>query len=64
MATQKTVTPALSIQPFTSSEPGAWSNSYLIGGESEANLFDLFMLRSMPCKLLTKLKGQGSRSGR
>jgi glyoxylase-like metal-dependent hydrolase (beta-lactamase superfamily II) len=36
---------ALSIQQFTSSEPGAWSNSYLIGGKSEAILFDVFMLR-------------------
>src|ERR1700740_2857379 len=45
MATQKRPTPALSIQRFTSSEPGAWSNSYLISGESEAILFDVFMLR-------------------
>jgi glyoxylase-like metal-dependent hydrolase (beta-lactamase superfamily II) len=45
MATQKGATPALSIQCFTSSEPGAWSNSYLIRGESEAILFDVFMLR-------------------
>src|SRR5215469_4158355 len=37
---------SLSILPFTSSEPGAWSNSYLITGESEAILFDVFMLRS------------------
>ena len=37
---------SLSILPFTSSEPGAWSNSYLISGESEAVLFDVFMLRS------------------
>jgi glyoxylase-like metal-dependent hydrolase (beta-lactamase superfamily II) len=44
MATQKAVPASLSIQPFTSSEPGAWSNSYLIGGESEAILFDVFML--------------------
>ena len=35
---------SLSIQSFTSSEPGAWSNSYLITGESEAILFDVFML--------------------
>ena len=34
----------LSILPFTSSEPGALSNSYLISGESEAVLFDVFML--------------------
>ena len=37
---------SLSILPFTSSEPGAWSNSYLISGKSEAVLFDVFMLRS------------------
>ena len=29
---------------LSSSEPGAWSNSYLITGESEAILFDVFML--------------------
>ena len=46
MATQKSATASLSIQPFTSSEPGAWSNSYLISGESEAILFDVFMLHS------------------
>ena len=45
MATQKAATPAVSIQCFTSSEPGAWSNSYLISGESQAILFDVFMLR-------------------
>ena len=36
----------LSIRSFTSSEAGAWSNSYLVSGESEAILFDVFMLRS------------------
>jgi glyoxylase-like metal-dependent hydrolase (beta-lactamase superfamily II) len=40
------VSTSLSIQTFTSSEPGAWSNSYLIAGESEAILFDVFMLHS------------------
>jgi len=37
---------SLSILPFTSSEHGAWSNSYLISGKSEALLFDVFMLRN------------------
>ena len=37
---------ALSIQRFTSSEVGAWSNSYLISGKSEAILFDVFQLHS------------------
>src|SRR6202162_5443211 len=46
MTAQKEATAPLSIQPFTSSEPGAWSNSYLISGESEAILFDVCMLRS------------------
>ena len=46
MTAQKEATATLSIQPFTSSEPGAWSNSYLISGESEAILFDVCMLRS------------------
>jgi len=40
------VTESSSIQSFTSSEPGAWSNSYLISGRYEAILFDVFMLRS------------------
>jgi glyoxylase-like metal-dependent hydrolase (beta-lactamase superfamily II) len=43
MPPSKATTP-LSIQSFTSSEPGAWSNSYLISGKSEAILFDVFML--------------------
>jgi glyoxylase-like metal-dependent hydrolase (beta-lactamase superfamily II) len=37
---------SLSIQQFTSSEVGAWSNSYLISGKSDAILFDVFMLAS------------------
>lgn len=40
------VSTSLSIQPFTSTEPGAWSNSYLITGDTEAILFDVFMLHS------------------
>ena len=41
-----TASTSLSIQSFTSSEPGAWSNSYLIGANSEAILFDVSMLHS------------------
>ena len=46
MPVTNAVSTVLSIQSFTSSEPGAWSNSYLITGESEATLFDVFMLHS------------------
>ena len=45
MLTTKKVSTCLSLLQFTSSEPGAWSNSYLITGESEAILFDVSMLR-------------------
>jgi glyoxylase-like metal-dependent hydrolase (beta-lactamase superfamily II) len=42
---------SLSIDPFTSSEAGAWSNAYLISGGSEALLFDVPMLRSDATRL-------------
>ena len=46
MSAANTVRTSLSIQRITSSEAGAWSNSYLVGGESEAILFDVFMFQS------------------
>src|SRR6266567_2708304 len=46
MSFENPIKTSLSIQQFTSSEAGAWSNSYLISGRSEAILFDVFMLRS------------------
>jgi glyoxylase-like metal-dependent hydrolase (beta-lactamase superfamily II) len=46
MPVANTVSTSLSIQLFTSTEPGAWSNSYLISGSTEAILFDVFMLHS------------------
>lgn len=45
------LTETLSIQRFTSSEAGAWSNSYLISGVSDAMLFDVFMLRGEAAEL-------------
>jgi glyoxylase-like metal-dependent hydrolase (beta-lactamase superfamily II) len=45
MLTPGSVPDELVIRQFTSSEAGAWSNSYLISGKSEAILFDVFMLR-------------------
>ena len=46
MSTPGSARASLSIQCFTSSEAGAWSNSYLISGKSDAILFDVFMLAS------------------
>jgi glyoxylase-like metal-dependent hydrolase (beta-lactamase superfamily II)/ketosteroid isomerase-like protein len=58
--TKKTV-PPLTIQTFTSSEPGAWSNSYLIAGVSEAVLFDVAMLRSDAEKLVDLIERSGKK---
>ena len=46
MPAANTVTTSLSIQPFTSSAAGAWSNSYPVTSGSAAILFDVFMLHS------------------
>jgi glyoxylase-like metal-dependent hydrolase (beta-lactamase superfamily II) len=59
MATQKAATAALSIQQFTSSEPGAWSNSYLISGESEAILLDVCMLHSDATQIADRITKSG-----
>lgn len=49
----------LSIQRFTASEAGAWSNSYLVGNGSEALLLDVPMLRSDAGKLAEMIAGSG-----
>ena len=59
MATQKSFTAPLSIQPFTSSEPGSWSNSYLITVGSDAILFDVFMLRSDAAQIADAITKSG-----
>ncbi len=52
-------TAPLSIQSFTSSEAGAWSNSYFITGKSEAILFDVFMLRSDAAQIVEEIAKSG-----
>lgn len=59
MPVANAVSTSLSIQSFTSSEPGAWSNSYLISGASEAILFDVFMLRSDAMKIADGIMKSG-----
>ena len=41
----------LTVERFTSSEAGAWSNSYLISGDSDAILFDVFMVSAEAAEL-------------
>jgi len=50
---------SLSIQQFTSSEAGAWSNSYLITGKSDAILFDVFMLASDAAQIADGIANSG-----
>jgi hypothetical protein len=48
MPVANAVSTSLSIQSFTSSEPGAWSNSYLISGATEAILFEYLCSTATP----------------
>ncbi len=54
-------TETLTIQKFTSSEAGAWSNSYLISRASDAILFDVFMLRAEAAELAKAIEHSGKR---
>ena len=50
-----------SIQKFTSTEAGAWSNAYLVAGVSDAILFDVPMLRSDASKLADMISVSGKK---
>jgi glyoxylase-like metal-dependent hydrolase (beta-lactamase superfamily II)/ketosteroid isomerase-like protein len=52
---------SLSIQSFTSSESGAWSNAYLVSDGEEAILFDVPMLRSDAVSLAAMIEESGKR---
>lgn len=59
MATQKAITAPVSIQSYSSSELGAWSNSYLIAAGSEAILFDACMLHSDAAQIADVISKSG-----
>ena len=52
-------TETLSVRRFTSSEAGAWSNSYLISGASDAILFDVFMVSAEAAQLAQEIEKTG-----
>ena len=56
---QASTAKSLQIDKFTSSEAGAWSNAYLIKGEREAILFDVFMLKADTAKLVQAIRESG-----
>ncbi|WP_298257703.1 MBL fold metallo-hydrolase [Bradyrhizobium sp.] len=51
--------PNFSITPFTASEAGAWSNSYLVSGRQDALLFDVVQLRNEAGKLADMIGRSG-----
>lgn len=61
MATITKATPAVAVQRFSASEPGAWSNSYLVSSGEEALLFDVFQLASDANELADRVESSGKR---
>jgi glyoxylase-like metal-dependent hydrolase (beta-lactamase superfamily II) len=49
------------VERLSASEPGAWSNSYLISDGQEALLFDVFQLRSDAGKLADSSAASGKK---
>jgi glyoxylase-like metal-dependent hydrolase (beta-lactamase superfamily II) len=59
MSMEKSAPDTLSIQRFTSSDAGAWSNAYLISGSTDALLFDVFMVSSEAAELAQTIEETG-----
>jgi glyoxylase-like metal-dependent hydrolase (beta-lactamase superfamily II) len=61
MTTGRYAPSRLAVERFSASEPGAWSNSYLISDADEALLFDVFQLRSDSRRLADCVQASGKR---
>ena len=59
MATSSEATSTVTVERFSASEPGAWSNSYLLSDNGEALLFDVFQLRSDAQTLADSVEASG-----
>jgi glyoxylase-like metal-dependent hydrolase (beta-lactamase superfamily II) len=59
MATSTRAPGAVAVHRFTASEPGAWSNSYLLSDGEEALLFDAFQLRTDAQRLADSVNASG-----
>ena len=59
MATSTHTTLPVAVNRFSASEPGAWSNSYLLSDGEEALLFDVFQLRTDAKKLADAVNASG-----
>lgn len=63
MTTGSYAPPRIAVERFSASEPGAWSNSYLISDADDALLFDVFQLRSDARRLADSVEASGKRLG-
>lgn len=54
----------IAVQRYSASEPGAWSNSYLISDGEDALLFDVFQLRSDAQELADSVEASGKKIGK
>jgi glyoxylase-like metal-dependent hydrolase (beta-lactamase superfamily II) len=61
MATRTDATPLVAVERFSASEPGAWSNSYLLSDGEDALLFDVFQLRSDAERLADSVEATGKK---
>jgi len=64
MTTGSYAPPRVTVERFSASEPGAWSNSYLISDADDALLFDVFQLRSDARHLADSVEASGKRLGK
>ncbi|HYX77670.1 MAG TPA: MBL fold metallo-hydrolase [Gaiellaceae bacterium] len=63
MATGTDATSLVTVERFSASEPGAWSNAYLLSDGDDALLFDVFQLRSDAEKLAESIEASGKKLG-
>src|SRR5262249_7451219 len=61
MAARTDAAPVVAVERFSASEPGAWSNSYLLSDGEDALLFDVFQLRSDAEKLAESVAASGKK---
>lgn len=61
MATNTQAIPAIAVSRYSASEPGAWSNSYLLSEGEDALLFDVFQLRRDAKKLADAVDTSGKK---
>lgn len=64
MTTSTYTTPRLAVERFSASEPGAWSNSYLISEGEDALLYDVVQIRSDALQLVDRVEASGKRLGK